>query len=454
MGRRRFATALALIALAGLGWRVGYTLAATRHQPGPVVSLERPEGPPPRAVVRRSFDEIYYVRSAVLMTEGKPFTKPFPPDGENEAVHPPLTHVVLAPVAYLTDDSEMAMRFTAALAGTTAVVLIGLTGRQVAGSRAGLVAAGLAAAYPNLWMHDGLVMSESFSAATTAAAIWSTYRLVSRPTWTRAAGVGVVCGLAALTRSELLLLVPMVAMPAVWVAASALSRRRRAATIAVVVAATALTIAPWIAYNLSRFEEPVLISYGDGPTLKGANCDETFSGPAIGYWDGYCAAADDPVEPSVDAAVQRQQGLRYMADHADRVPLVVAARVGRVWGAYKPMAMLEEYQAEGKPLWASVPGWVASWVLVPFAVYGAVVLRRRSMTIIPLVGVVLIVTVVAAAFYGLLRNRVPAEVVLVLLAAVGINAVLERFWTRQGKGDEPERPRGLTSRAQAPKFSQ
>ena len=64
--------------------------------------------------------------------------------------------------------------------------------------------------------------------------------------------------------------------------------------------------------------------------------------------------------------------------------------------------------------------------MVPFAVGGAVVLRRRRVPITPLVAQFVMVTVTAVAIYGLVRFRVPAEVALVVLTAVGVDAVVRR----------------------------
>jgi hypothetical protein len=47
------------------------------------------------------------------------------------------------------------------LLGTASIVFMGLTGREVAGGRAGLVAAALAAVYPNLWAFDGFILSRT-----------------------------------------------------------------------------------------------------------------------------------------------------------------------------------------------------------------------------------------------------------------------------------------------------
>ncbi len=421
--KARFGMYLALIALVGFAGRAGYILVETRHQQlGVMASSGQPQ-----PAVRRTLDEYYYANGAVNITHGDAFKERIPgyPAGTDVALHPPLTEVVLAPVAWVAGGSQLAMRFALALSGTAVVVVIGLIGREAAGPRAGLIAAALAAVYPNLWMHDGLIMSESLSALTTAGAVLCIYRLVRRPSSRMAAATGVVCGLAALTRSELVVLAPLVAAPAVWFGSRGLPRSRRVVAIAVLEAAALATVAPWIVYNMSRFEDPVLISYGEGSTLEGANCNRTYSGPNMGFWDGLCAKVDPSHEPSVEAAAQRREAFRYVGHHAGRLPAVVAARVGRVLGLYRPMDMLRDYQREGKPLWASIPGWVMSLTFVPFAIYGVVALRGR-ITLIPLLGIVVVVVLVAAAFYGNFRNRVPGDVVLAVLAAAGIDAVVRR----------------------------
>ena len=77
--------------------------------------------------------------------------------------------------------------------------------------------------------------------------------------------------------------------------------------------------------------------------------------------------------------------------------------------------------AEVRP---EIPRVFAFWVLVPCAVVGGVMLRRRRVPITPLVSQFVIVAVTAAAIYGLVRFRIPAEVSLVVLAAVAVDGWL------------------------------
>jgi hypothetical protein len=64
---------------------------------------------------------------------------------------------------------------------------------------------------------------------------------------------------------------------------------------------------------------------------------------------------------------------------------------------------------------------VSFWLLLPCAVVGTVMLRRRRVPITPLMAQFVVVTITAGAIYGLVRFRIPAEVSLVVLGAVALD---------------------------------
>jgi 4-amino-4-deoxy-L-arabinose transferase-like glycosyltransferase len=404
---------LAVLAFAG---RSLYVLTVLQHQ-------EYPEFGAETVGSARSYDEIYYTGAARALADGDGFRFGEGEPAQEQGIHPPMTSVALAPVAWLTDD-ELPMRLLVAAVGALVVLLAGLVALNVAGPRAAYIAAGLAVIYPNLWMNDGLLMSESFAAAGTAAAIWCTYRLLETWSWRWAAGVGVACAVAMLSRSELALLVPALVVPAVLLTRTAPpSQRILHAALACSVAG--LVVAPWVLYNLQRFEEPVLLSHGDGNVLIGSNCDSTYHGTLLGFHDGICGFIDNlPAELSEQASARRRAAFDYIGDHLDRLPVVVAARAGRVWGVYGQVQMARIAQTEGRPLVASLAGLAMFWGFVPLAALGARRLRRAGQPLWPLVAPFLIVTFNAAAFYGITRFRVPAEAPLVVMAAVGIGYLI------------------------------
>jgi hypothetical protein len=71
-------------------------------------------------------------------------------------------------------------------------------------------------------------------------------------------------------------------------------------------------------------------------------------------------------------------------------------------------------------------GVLAFFLLVPFAVAGALVLRRRRTPLWIMLVPILVVSATALLTYGNLRFREPAELSVVVLAAVALDALWRR----------------------------
>ena len=123
-----------------------------------------------------------------------------------------------------------------------------------------------------------------------------------------------------------------------------------------------------------------------------------------------------------------------MRDHLGRVPIVVAARVGRVWSVYRPLDMISYNQGESRERWVTELGLVAYYPLVLLAIAGAVemVRRRRGHALWILVVPAISVTLVAAATYGQTRLRATAEPSIVILAAIGAVWAVDSWRSRAG----------------------
>jgi len=226
---RRFAWLLGAIALAGLALRVAYVL-----------------------IERRDFtfegDAVFYHQGANLLADGRGFISPFELAGSGKVVeaadHPPLYLLWLTVPSVVGLDTELSHLLWSCLLGGATVALVGLLGREVAGARVGLLAAALAAVYPNMWWHDGALMSETMTIFIVTLATLLAYRYRASPTTGRAIALGVACGLATLTRAELALLVPLVILPLVLLRRE-LDLRSRLRQLAIPVLAVVVTLAPW-----------------------------------------------------------------------------------------------------------------------------------------------------------------------------------------------------------------
>jgi 4-amino-4-deoxy-L-arabinose transferase-like glycosyltransferase len=449
----RFGRVLLVIIAVAFGIRVAY-VAIAKAGPCVVAINGKQLGSSPSKCLRG--DELFYNAESDYLANGHGFNEPltaYTHPGEKKAPpaadHPPLTVVVLAPVSWLAahppfswiikerlHDYVREQRYAMVLLGTLLVGLVGLLGRRIGGDAVGLVAAAIAAVSPNIWVNDGLVMSETLTALTVTAVLFGALWWRDRPSWRRAALVGAACGLAALARVEFLLLVPLLALVFAFTLPAPWSERWKQALI--VLAATLVVIGPWVGFNLARFQDPSFISTNDGLTLAGANCDSVYYGSATGFWDLHCAENPPPGDQSVAANALRRRGLHYARTHLSRVPLVVLARVGRAWSVFRPLDAVYLNTGEDREKWVSRLGLVAYYPTMVFAIGGVIVLgRRRARAVLwTLLVPALIVTLNTIVTYGIPRFRAGAEPALALLAAVGAVALIG-WWRDRTSAEMP-----------------
>jgi 4-amino-4-deoxy-L-arabinose transferase-like glycosyltransferase len=343
---------------------------------------------------------------------------------------PPLWTFFLTIPPFFGFHSFYAARIWSCIVGAGVIVVCGLAGREIAGRRVGLIAALLIAVYPNIWMNDELALSEALSPLCVALVLWATYRFYRRPTRWNVAALGASVGLAALCRDELALLAFFIVVPVVLLVRA--DWRKRLGLLAIAATSAAVLVLPWVGYNFSRFDDPVYISDGLGPTLASANCGVTYSGLADGYWSFLCMK---PVKykftPTADESVNFAKGgtigMNYIRSHTSELPGVVAARIGRGFGFFRPLQQLRfDALIETKPYHWALTGLVMYYVLLALSVGGTILLRLRRVLVFPLWAVAVDVLAVFILSFGQTRYRVTFEVSLVLLAAVQI----EWFWSK------------------------
>ena len=376
-------------------------------------------------------DSIYYSIQAAQNADGNWFAEPL--SRTPGAEHPPLTVLAITP-ASLLPSPVFWQRATTTLFGIAAVALIALLGTRLGGRRVGVVAAAIAAVYPNLWLSDGLVMSESIAVALVTvvmiAALWHGERF----TPASAALCGAALGLAALARSELLLLVPLLAV----VGLGTQDRRRWLGRAAVLAGAAALVVMPWLVWTSIRLDAPVLMSTNSGMTLLGANCPPTYYGDSIGGWELECVFGSDelrghPGETAVERSNRgRAEAVAYVRQHPERVPLVVAARVLRAADLYGLTSSVRGDVGEERMEWGVWAGVAAWWVLAPMAAIGLYRMSRGDRWV--LATPVICVAVVTVVFYGSHRLRAPMEPVVAVAAATFLVGAYESTWWTKGAG--------------------
>ncbi|MEY2447004.1 MAG: hypothetical protein QOH79_480 [Acidimicrobiaceae bacterium] len=381
-------------------------------------------------------DSRYYHEGANLLAQGKGFIEPFLYLDAGKTVqaadHPPLYIVYLALFSLVGLKGVTAHLLASALVGVLTVVIVGLVGRELAGPRVGWIAALLAALYPNLWAYDGALESETMAQLGIALVLLASCLWWRSPSRRGAMLLGGAIAFAALARAEVLFLVVLLLVPFILSRVD-LERRERLRQLGAAWLATGLLIAPWCIYNFTRFERPVLLSYGLEVTVDSASCHDTYYGPMTGYWSRGCvvdalarSGLPEDTDRSVLAAMYRDDAVDFIRANSSRLPVVLAARVGRITGLWnlRQQAALDHFPGgrEQELAWAA---WWSFFALAALSVAGGIVLRRRRRPLLPLVSIPVLVVVTTMITFGLVRYRATAEVCLVVLAAVAIDAAID-----------------------------
>jgi 4-amino-4-deoxy-L-arabinose transferase-like glycosyltransferase len=345
------------------------------------------------------------------------------------AYRPPAYPFALAGVyaaAAPLHDRWTAARVVQTIVGTVVAGLIGVVAGLVWGRAAGLGALALAAVHLPFAMVGASLVSENlflvFELGAVACALVAA-RATRRWPWILATGA--LAGLAWLTRSNGVLLLPPLAIAA-W---SALRGRGRTVALlgaVVVLAAAAVTVAPWTIRNARVLHGFVPVASESGPTLAGTYND---------------VARLDPVDPgawwlprevpTVRAVLQRTQGepardhaltamaARYMAEHPFYVVRVLARNTLRLAEIVPP----SDWRAAGAGLdMPAAAGYLTSawfWIVLALALAGVATGATRGA---PrwLWAVAALMFLSAVLVISGVRFRMPVEPFVVMVAGAAL----------------------------------
>jgi 4-amino-4-deoxy-L-arabinose transferase-like glycosyltransferase len=378
-------------------------------------------------------DAADYDRIAVSLAQHDRFpSSVLAPSGGPTAYRTPLFPLALAAVYKIVGIGSATTRWEAgrmleAVLGVIAVALIYAIAARIWDRRAGLVAAGIGAVYPPLVLVGSSLMSESLFIPLVLAAVLAALRHRSSPhRWRWAVAAGVLVGLAALTRSNGVVLVIPVAFLA-W------SRRprwtwdslRSPVTVGLALVAT---LVPWTIRNDRVFHSFVPISTEGGYALAGtysqyAAAESKYPAmwaPPVFQQQALLARHPGDDEAQLSSGLLND-GLRYMEHH----PSYVAKAL--YWNALRLLNVTgggyERYLApyESYPKWLATDSVYAFWVLGLLALAGCFVVAARKAPW-ALWGCPLAVFCSTVVFLGATRYRAPADPFLIMLAALALVA--------------------------------
>jgi 4-amino-4-deoxy-L-arabinose transferase-like glycosyltransferase len=327
------------------------------------------------------------------------------------------------------------------LIGPVTIVLTWLLGRRLFGPRVGLVAAAAVAVAPFAWQFEVRLLAESI--VTPLTVLLMLVLLERAPTPARVVAVGLLTGLIILTRPSAIYLLPAIA--AALLIAGGL--RRGAVLTGLALLVTALVIAPWAVRNHDVSGKWVPLSSQDGAPYGTFNDDAAHDKNNPWAWR-LSNRRDAPVLKR--ARQLGELGLRarlkhnytqYIKDHPSSLMKAFYWNgLTRLWDVRRPRHVLDEARFTGRSRTITGIGLAVYWVLLPLAVAGLWLARRRRALVVPLLLMALSASIVFSAEGGT-RYRAPFEPLIAVLAASAAVALYERLRAqRAARQHRPEPP--------------
>ena len=374
---------------------------------------------------------------------GNWFHTPFPYGEVHESVARPPGYMAWIGVLYtVLGVSITKALLVQTLIGPIAIALTWVLARRLFEPRVALVAAALAALYPNMWQWEGRLYSE---ALVLPLSLLVMILVLEQPvTAKRAAVVGAVTGLSMLVRPSQIFMFLFV-LVAFWVATGV---RRSVAMTAVCVGAAALVISPWTIRNYVVSDHFVPISIQD-MAIAGTFNDDAANDEKFPYaWRPTNSRDMDvwgPGSRRLEDAELRDVLQSRALDYIEDNPFSVAEAffwngLSRTWDIRTPARVLDEVPFEGREEPVAAVGLGAYWILLAAAIAALWRLRRRTSLTLPILAGALGTSIVFTIAAGS-RYRVPYEPVLVVMASTTLVLAYDRLRGRSGSQASAESPR-------------
>ena len=239
----------------------------------------------------------------------------------------PVYVLFLASIYRVAGHDQTAARIAQAIISALTILLIYALGRAVFNETVGVIASLLAAGYPAFISYPGWLLTETLSAGLLPAFVYSLIRAWQRPRMSRWVATGLLGGLMALHRSELLLVAVLsLVAGGVW--------RVGVGRLGACALAAALMVLPWAIRNyLLVGEFTTATSPGSGHVLwistmelQGPEWDP--HAPYMREYEALVAGATSPRE--ADRRL-RHDAIRRILAHPLRYAKLCAKRIPAFW---------------------------------------------------------------------------------------------------------------------------
>lgn len=372
-----------------------------------------------------------YDRYAVNLIEGHGYTRFDDRNGDSDL--PPLYPFFLVGVYKTLGRDPLAVAVVQIALDAGVMGLLFWLGQRVTGQdTVGLLTAVLYGFYPYLLYQNLSVNDTGLFIFLLTLGVVAAYRARDTRGWGWAALLGLSFGLAALTKTWVLLVWPLLVL---WWERKLGWRQSVPLTLASG-ALVVFTVTPWVVRNTRLQGEFTFLSTNGGSNLHQGNNPCSADYLARGWdvqWIRPSCMGTPPPDLSETAADRwhRQAALDYLRAHPEDWPRLFGTKFWVLWSpAIMPYdlppdpyliddAVLQFYQSRSFQL-ARVVHLLYFTPLLALGVVGGVWAARRKLEIAPLLAVFVVITFTYVVFHPSTRYRAPADPFVFVLSAYAL----------------------------------
>ncbi len=358
----------------------------------------------------------------------------------------PLWPAIIAVIAFFLGPGDYLARLFLCGIGSGTCVLLYLFARDIFGRHVGVLAGVIAAIYPELYIYDGWLYTESLYTFLLLALCYGLYRLQRSPEgsrWWLWIGYGVLLGLLSLTRPNGIIVLGLLliwAIVMIWVKSMSLRATVKGVTATTLIALA--LIAPWTLRNYLVSHAFIPVATGDGIVLLGAYNDEILTRPGYAVsWINPLASSPAVTRPFplftctpscqvAQEASYREHAGQWIQEHITSMPYLLEFHFLNMW---QPDTREADLPTDRFPQQLSSRIVSAMMKTFPIPIFilaalGLLVTFRRWRELLFVYFMILLTIAECLVFYGSARFRAPIEPMLILLAVGAMWWLTQRLY--------------------------
>ena len=342
-------------------------------------------------------------------------------------IHGPLYPWLLGQVYRLTHGDPLSSRRFQMAMGFASVMLIFFGGRLIIGRRAAMLSGLLLAFYRPAFLFDAELYAEVITVFLTSAAALLITLMGRKGNWKIAIPLGLTLGLCAISRTNLIILLPLSMAIVIWQLTGPWAKKWGLGCLVLIIGA--LTIAPVTFLNYRTTGDFILIQGRTGHNLYQANhpgSDGTVDirpGPAFQTFLRRPIVEANALGPKAESDYYLKKFRQFVFRHPVDFLLLL---LKKAWNSLSPVEIPASYDPEGQQRvsWVArlpLPGFAS---ILPFLIVGLLRYPGDRSSFLSLSLILLCVWASLLLGFAAGRYRYQCAGILCLLAGAGLNRLL------------------------------